>query len=82
MMENIKDIEWHEPRIAIPAFVTMVIMPLTYSIAYGVLGGLATYIVLHLCLTAIDLVIALFSGGPLPACLLLRVRDSVHCMCC
>jgi hypothetical protein len=67
MMENIKDIEWHEPRIAVPAFVTMAIMPLTYSIAYGVLGGLGTYLVLHLCLTAIDLLVSVVKGEQLCA---------------
>ena len=35
-------------REAIPAFVTMILMPLTYSIAYGLIGGIGTYIVLHL----------------------------------
>ncbi|KAA8517520.1 hypothetical protein F0562_017850 [Nyssa sinensis] len=41
-------IEWDDMRQAIPAFVTMILMPLTYSIAYGLIGGIGTYIVLHL----------------------------------
>jgi hypothetical protein len=68
MMENIKDIEWHEPRIAVPAFITMAVMPLTYSIAYGVVAGLAVYLALHLIITAADVVGAAVSGAlPLPA---------------
>ncbi|KAK3230028.1 hypothetical protein Dsin_001909 [Dipteronia sinensis] len=35
-------------RQAIPAFVTLILMPLTYSIAYGLIGGIGTYMVLHI----------------------------------
>lgn len=29
------DIDWGEAKTAVPAFITLVTMPLTYSIAYG-----------------------------------------------
>ncbi|KAF2296404.1 hypothetical protein GH714_037819 [Hevea brasiliensis] len=48
MMRAVVDIEWNDMRQAIPAFVTLILMPLTYSIAYGLIGGIGTYIVLHL----------------------------------
>lgn len=48
MMRSVVEIEWDDMRQAIPAFVTMILMPLTYSIAYGLIGGIGTYIVLHL----------------------------------
>ncbi|GKU91269.1 hypothetical protein SLEP1_g5167 [Rubroshorea leprosula] len=48
MMRAVTDIEWNDMRQAIPAFVTLILMPLTYSIAYGLIGGIGTYIVLHL----------------------------------
>lgn len=48
MMKSVLEIEWDDMRQAIPAFVTMILMPLTYSIAYGLIGGIGTYIVLHL----------------------------------
>lgn len=32
---------------AIPAFLTIAVMPLTYSIAYGVVAGLAAYIIIN-----------------------------------
>jgi len=32
---------------AIPAFVTIALMPLTYSIAYGIIGGLFSYVVIN-----------------------------------
>ncbi|KAK2647502.1 hypothetical protein Ddye_014991 [Dipteronia dyeriana] len=48
MMRSVVEIEWNDMRQAIPAFVTMILMPMTYSIAYGLIGGIGTYIVLHL----------------------------------
>ena len=40
MMKTVLKIDWNDMRIAIPAFVTIIIMPLTYSIAYGIISGL------------------------------------------
>jgi len=37
----------HTSSQAIPAFVTIALMPLTYSIAYGIVGGLFTYVVIN-----------------------------------
>lgn len=48
MMKSVVEIEWDDMRQAIPAFVTLILMPLTYSIAYGLIGGIGTFIVLHL----------------------------------
>ncbi|GMP23625.1 hypothetical protein CsSME_00001155 [Camellia sinensis var. sinensis] len=48
MMRAVVEIEWDDMREAIPAFVTMILMPLTYSIAYGLIAGIGTYVVLHL----------------------------------
>ncbi|KAF8402511.1 hypothetical protein HHK36_010596 [Tetracentron sinense] len=48
MTRSVKDIEWDDMRQAIPAFVTMILMPLTYSIAYGLIGGIGAYIILNL----------------------------------
>ena len=35
------------PSQAIPAFLTICIMPLTYSIAYGIVAGIASYIIIQ-----------------------------------
>lgn len=43
MMRGLVKIDWMDYGQAIPAFATIVIMPLTYSIAYGIIAGLATY---------------------------------------
>lgn len=48
MMRSVVEIEWDDMRQAIPAFVTLILMPMTYSIAYGLIGGIGTYIVLHI----------------------------------
>ncbi|XP_021713659.1 adenine/guanine permease AZG1-like [Chenopodium quinoa] len=48
MMKSVVDINWDDMREAIPAFVTLILTPFTYSIAYGLIGGIGTYIVLHL----------------------------------
>lgn len=48
MMKSVVDINWDDMREAIPAFVTLILTPLTYSIAYGLIGGIGTYIVIHL----------------------------------
>ncbi|WVZ05038.1 hypothetical protein V8G54_018384 [Vigna mungo] len=47
MMKCVTEIDWEDMREAIPAFVTILMMPLTYSIAYGLIGGIGTYVVLH-----------------------------------
>ncbi|XP_074302308.1 adenine/guanine permease AZG2-like [Silene latifolia] len=48
MMEVVKDIEWSNMKEAMPAFITMVLMPLTYSIPNGIIGGIGFYVALNL----------------------------------
>jgi len=48
MIKSVVEINWEDLREGVPAFVTIVIMPLTYSIAYGLIGGICTFIALHL----------------------------------
>ncbi|KAH7430477.1 hypothetical protein KP509_08G000100 [Ceratopteris richardii] len=47
LMRPVVEINWHDMGEAIPAFLTIILMPLTYSIAYGLLAGLGAYIILH-----------------------------------
>ncbi|KAM0034388.1 putative xanthine/uracil/vitamin C permease [Helianthus debilis subsp. tardiflorus] len=47
MMRSVVEIDWDDMRQAVPAFITLLLMPLTYSIAYGLIGGIGTYIVLN-----------------------------------
>ncbi|KAJ4823383.1 Adenine/guanine permease azg2 [Turnera subulata] len=48
MMKVVKDIDWANMKEAVPAFMTMILMPLTYSIANGIIGGIGLYIALGL----------------------------------
>jgi len=41
-------IDWEEPRVAIPAFLTLITIPLTYSIATGLSFGLISFAVLEI----------------------------------
>ncbi|XP_057534532.1 adenine/guanine permease AZG2 [Amaranthus tricolor] len=48
MMKVVKDIDWSNMKEAMPAFVTMILMPLTYSISNGIIGGIGFYVALNL----------------------------------
>jgi xanthine/uracil/vitamin C permease (AzgA family) len=56
MMENLIDIDWADVRQAVPAFITIVVMPLTYSIAYGVIAGVCSYLLLYAANFGLDMV--------------------------
>jgi AGZA family xanthine/uracil permease-like MFS transporter len=42
------EVEWEDPAVAIPAFLTATVIPLTYSIANGIAFGLVSHAVLKL----------------------------------
>lgn len=46
MMSPIRNIDWDDYSEAIPAFVTAVMMPLSYSIAHGIMLGMISYVVI------------------------------------
>ena len=46
MMGAVLKIEWNDPAIALPAFLTISFMPFTYNISYGIAFGLISYIFL------------------------------------
>ncbi|NEO28651.1 MAG: NCS2 family permease, partial [Kamptonema sp. SIO4C4] len=43
MASSVRNIRWDDPAESIPAFLTLTIMPLSYSIADGLAAGLITY---------------------------------------
>ncbi|GHH69060.1 MFS transporter [Streptomyces sulfonofaciens] len=45
---SIREIDWSDFTIAVPAFVTMLVMPFTYSITNGIGMGFITFVVLRL----------------------------------
>ena len=48
MMSQIGEISWKDPGIAIPAFLTLVTIPLTFSIANGLAFGFTAYALLRI----------------------------------
>ena len=48
MMNCVREIEWTDPEIAVPAFMTVAMMPFTYNISYGIALGLISYIIVKL----------------------------------
>ena len=48
MMGALAEIDWSEPAEAIPAFLTVIIIPLTYSIANGLAFGITSHAILKL----------------------------------
>jgi AGZA family xanthine/uracil permease-like MFS transporter len=47
MMATITEIRWKDPLVAVPAFLTMMLIPLTYSIANGLGFGVIAWAVVH-----------------------------------
>jgi AGZA family xanthine/uracil permease-like MFS transporter len=48
MIGALTDIDWTDPAVAIPAFLTVITIPLTYSIANGLAFGITSYALLLL----------------------------------
>ena len=48
MMEQVKNIPFDDFSESIPAFVCMIMMPLTYSISNGILLGMITYVLMNM----------------------------------
>ncbi len=44
MMQQVKNIDWDDVEIAVPAFLTIALMPFTYSISAGIGGGFVAYV--------------------------------------
>jgi len=45
MMAGVKDIDWHNPANALPSFLTVAIMVLTYNISYGIAFGMISSVI-------------------------------------
>ncbi len=71
MMSPIKEIDLDDFTEAIPAFLTIVMMPFTYSISEGILFGMLSYVTLKICtgkikeLSPITIIVALVFLGKL-----------------
>jgi len=48
MISSVAEIPWEDACIAFPAFLTLVTIPLTFSIANGLAWGITSYVLIHL----------------------------------
>jgi AGZA family xanthine/uracil permease-like MFS transporter len=48
MLATVSEIRWRDPLIAVPSFLTLMLIPLTYSIANGLGFGIIAWAALHL----------------------------------
>lgn len=44
MIGSVKDIDWNDVSVAVPAFLTIAMMPFTYNISYGIAFGLLSFV--------------------------------------
>ena len=49
MMNGVREIEWTDPAVAVPAFLTVSMMSFTYNISFGIGFGLIAYVVIKVC---------------------------------
>ena len=56
MCRGLTKIKWEKVDHAVTAFVTIMLMPLTYSIAYGIIGGFLCWIALQIIFQSLSLV--------------------------
>jgi len=59
MARNVREINWDYIGDALPAFLTIVIIPVSYNIAYGLIAGVGSYLVLN----GIPWALSRLSGG-------------------
>ena len=49
MMNGVREIDWLDPSVAVPSFLTIAIMAFTYNISYGIGIGIISYVLIKLC---------------------------------
>ena len=46
MMASVRNIDWSDFKVSVPAFLTLSVMPFTYNISYGIAFGMISYVVI------------------------------------
>jgi len=74
MMKQVADIDWNNLEMGVPAFLTMVLMPFTFSIADGIAWGVISYVAIqvivgkgkdvHMVMWTIFALMSMFYLGP------------------
>ncbi|KAF9064752.1 xanthine/uracil permease [Rhodocollybia butyracea] len=47
MMRNVREINWDYIGDAVPAFITLIVIPFSYNIAYGLIAGVLSYLAIN-----------------------------------
>lgn len=48
MMNGVKELDWTDPSVAVPSFLTIAMMVFTYNISFGIGFGILSYIFINL----------------------------------
>ncbi len=56
MLSQVKNIDFHDLRVAVPAFLTIILMPLAYSITDGIGIGMITYVIINIITYVVDII--------------------------
>lgn len=56
MMSNVKNIDFSDLRVAVPAFLTIIMMPLAYSITDGIGIGMISYVLINIICYVVDII--------------------------
>jgi len=48
MMSCVKDLQWENPTVALPSFLTLAMMSFTYNISYGIAFGLISHVIIRI----------------------------------
>ena len=66
MMSNVKNIDFSSPKNAVPAFITIAMMPFAYSITDGIGLGLITFVIISILSYLVDLIKYAIGKGTKP----------------
>merc|ERR1712151_168959 len=56
MCQSITKVKWHDVSHAVTAFITFILMPLTYSIGYGLIAGIGCWVIFQIVFKLLKLV--------------------------
>lgn len=48
MMSCVKDLQWDNPTVALPSFLTLTLMAFTYNISYGIAFGMVSHVIIRI----------------------------------
>ncbi|KAH8827191.1 purine transporter [Flagelloscypha sp. PMI_526] len=78
MIRNVREINWDYIGDSVPAFLTLIIIPLTYNIAYGVIAGILSYMILNGIPWILTKEFIVPAGGIVPPWIFLDARSSTE----